>query len=108
VDAVNRGVAPVHEPGLQELMKEVGSLLSAMQNIGEAMQDSGATFIVARTPTDESGGFSLQYVPPTCEAVGRALASKKTFHLVVLTSTVMPGSTGGAAARRVEVTSSAR
>ncbi|PYU37553.1 MAG: UDP-glucose/GDP-mannose dehydrogenase family protein, partial [Acidobacteria bacterium] len=95
VEAINCGLPPVHEPGLQELMKEAGSLLSATQNIGEAVQDSGATFIVVGTPSEEGGGFSLQYVLPTCEAVGRALATKKTFHLVVLTSTVMPGSTAG-------------
>ncbi len=35
VDAMNRGVPPVHEPGLAELMKEAGSLLSATQNIGK-------------------------------------------------------------------------
>src|SRR5438552_1727996 len=95
VEAINCGLPPVHEPGLQELMKEAGSLLSATQNIGEAVQDSGATFIVVGTPSEEGGGFSLQYVLPTCEAIGRTLATKKTFHLVVLTSTVMPGSTAG-------------
>lgn len=95
VDAINRGVPPVHEPGLAELMKEAGSLLTGTQNIGEAVQESDATFIVVGTPSEENGGFSLQYVLPTCEAIGRTLASKKSFHLIVLTSTVMPGSTGG-------------
>ncbi|PYV74926.1 MAG: UDP-glucose 6-dehydrogenase, partial [Acidobacteria bacterium] len=58
VEAINCGLPPVHEPGLQELMKEAGSLLSATQNIGEAVQDSGATFIVVGTPSEEGGGFS--------------------------------------------------
>ena len=108
VEAINRGVAPVHEPGLQELMKEAGSLLNATQNIGEAVQDSGATFIVVGTPSEEGGGFSLQYVLPTCEAIGRALATKKTFHLVVLTSTVMPGSTAGPVVAALERSSGKR
>jgi UDPglucose 6-dehydrogenase len=94
VDAINRGVAPVHEPGLEELIRESGTLLRATKSIEEAVHDSEATFIVVGTPSEESGGFSLQYVLPTCEAIGRALCTKPEFHLVVLTSTVMPGSTG--------------
>src|SRR5437016_3776601 len=95
VDAINRGVPPVNEPGLEDLMKQAGSRLTATRIIAEAVQDTEVTFIVVATPSDVTGGFSLQYVLPTCEAVGRVLASKKAFHLVVLTSTVMPGSTGG-------------
>jgi UDPglucose 6-dehydrogenase len=95
VQAVNLGLPPVNEPGLAELMKDAGSLLTATRNIAEVVQETDATFIVVSTPSDISGGFSLQYVLPTCEAIGRVLASKKAFHLVILTSTVMPGSTGG-------------
>ena len=95
VDSINRGVAPVYEPGLEELIREAGDALQATQNTGEAVSASEATFIVVGTPSEPSGGFSLQYVLPTCEAIGRALGIKKEFHLVVLTSTVMPGSTGG-------------
>ncbi len=93
VEAINRGVAPVHEPGLEELIREARGFLQATQNTGEAVYASEATFVVVGTPSEESGGFSLQYVLPTCEAIGRALATKEGFHLVVLTSTVMPGST---------------
>jgi len=95
VEAINCGLPAVNEPGLAELMKEAGSQLTATRNIGEAVQETEVTFIVVSTPSEPTGGFSLQYVLPTCEAIGRVLASKKTFHLVVLTSTVMPGSTGG-------------
>lgn len=108
VDAINRGVPPVPEPGLAELIKEAGSQLTATQNIGEAVEDTETTFIVVGTPSDDSGGFSLEYVLPTCEAIGRALATKKSFHLVVLTSTVMPGSTGGAVAAALERASGKR
>jgi UDPglucose 6-dehydrogenase len=108
VDAVNRGIAPVHEPGLEELIGGSGTLLHATQNIEEAVYDSDATFVVVGTPSDESGGFSLQYVLPTCEAIGRALRTKRSFHLVVLTSTVMPGSTGGAVKTALERSSGKR
>src|SRR5271168_565014 len=108
VSDINSGVAPVHEPGLEELMRETGGRLRASQNIAEAVHDSDVTFVVVGTPSEASGGFSLQYVLPTCEAIGRALATKKGFHLVVLTSTVMPGSTGGPVVAALERSSGKR
>src|SRR2546430_719705 len=94
-DAIGRGAAPVHEPRLAELLKESKGRLRATQDTEAAIRDSEATFIVVGTPSEPDGGFSLRYVIPTCEAIGRALRNKNSFHLVVLTSTVMPGSTGG-------------
>jgi UDPglucose 6-dehydrogenase len=95
VDAINRGVPPVHEPGLPELMKESEGRLSATEEVEAAVRDSEATFIVVNTPSEPGGGFSLRHVLPTLEAIGKTLRIKPGFHLVVLTSTVMPGSTGG-------------
>ena len=95
VDAISRGVPPVHEPGLAELLLQSKGKLSATQDTEAAVRDSEATFIVVGTPSEPDGGFSLRYAIPTCEAIGRALRNKNSYHLVVLTSTVMPGSTGG-------------
>ncbi len=95
VDAINRGLAPVHEPGLAELITEGAVNLKASQDCEAAVHDSDATFIIVATPSEPGGGFSLQYALPTCESIGQALRNKSTYHLVVLTSTVMPGSTAG-------------
>jgi UDPglucose 6-dehydrogenase len=95
IEALNRGIPPVQEPGLAELLRESQGRLKAIQDTERAVRDSEATFIVVGTPSEPSGGFSLRNVLPTCEAIGRALRAKQAFHLVVLTSTVMPGSTGG-------------
>ena len=59
------------------------------------MRDCDVTFIVVSTPSEAEGGFSLRYVLPCAETIGKVLRTKRGFHLVVLTSTVMPGSTGG-------------
>jgi len=95
IEALNRGIPPVQEPGLAELLRESQGRLKAIQDMERAVRDSEATFIVVGTPSEPSGGFSLRNVLPTCEAIGRAVRAKQAFHLVVLTSTVMPGSTGG-------------
>ena len=108
VDCINRKVAPLHEPGLEELLRDAGNNLAATQNVAEAVYASHATFIVVGTPSEPGGGFSLQYVLPTCEAIGRALATKREYHLVILTSTVMPGSTGGPVKEALERASGKR
>ena len=93
VRLINEGLAPVYEPGLQELLSANRERLSAAADYEPAVQDSSITFIVVPTPSNEEGGFSLQYVLPACEAIGKALRQKDAFHLVVLTSTVLPRAT---------------
>jgi UDPglucose 6-dehydrogenase len=105
VDAINRGVPPVHEPGLPELIQESEGRLSATDDGAAAVRGSEVTFIVVNTPSEPGGGFSLRYVLPTLETIGQTLRTKTGFHLVVLTSTVMPGSTGGEVRSTLERTS---
>lgn len=95
VQAINRQQPPVHEPGLAELLTKISGPLSAVTDIEAAVRDTDITFIVVSTPSEPSGGFSLRYVEPVCQAIGRALAKKSEYHVVALTSTVMPGTTGG-------------
>jgi UDPglucose 6-dehydrogenase len=95
VDAIARGVPPVFEPRLAETLILAQGRITATRSIEDAVRDSDITFIVVATPAEVDGSFSLRHVLPVCEAIGRALANKKGYHLVALTSTVMPGSTGG-------------
>ncbi len=96
VEAINHGKPPVFEPGLADLLSKSQGRLTATQQIEAAVSAAELTFIVVPTPSEPGGGFSLRYVLPACEAIGRALGSKPAYHAVVLTSTVMPGTTGDA------------
>ncbi|HEV2390625.1 MAG TPA: nucleotide sugar dehydrogenase, partial [Nitrososphaerales archaeon] len=92
IDAVNRGESPIYEPGLAELITSGRKSLRATSDCDAAVAESQATFVVVPTPSSASGGFSLRYVKPAMKSVGGALSHKSAYHLVVLTSTVMPGS----------------
>lgn len=91
VSALDGGRAPVQETDLQKYIDENKSRISATQDYGKAINNSDITFIIVPTPTDHTGGFSVDYVLKSCEDIGRALKGKNTYHLVVLTSTVLPG-----------------
>jgi len=108
VDAINHGKPPVPEPGLAELLAKVDGRLTAVGQIGPAVAQTDITFIVVSTPSEPGGGFSLKYVEPICREIGQALASKEDYHVVSLTSTVMPGSTGSCVRSLLEQASGKR
>ncbi len=93
VAALNAGRPPVEEPGLTEMIAANRSRLSATMDTRHAVATTDVTFIIVPTPSDPAGGFSVRYVLDAVKEIGRALADKSGFHLVVLTSTVMPGAT---------------
>lgn len=93
VDLLNKGQAPVVEPGLAEMIARARGRLRATQDVNDAVDSSEATFIVVPTPSTDEGGFTISYVLEAARTIGRALREKNAYHLVVLTSTVLPGST---------------
>jgi UDPglucose 6-dehydrogenase len=92
IGLVNSGQPPVVEPGLEARMSEVGARLTATDDYDEAIGKSEITFIVVPTPSESLGVFSLRHVREAALGIGRALRRKSTYHLVVITSTVLPGS----------------
>jgi UDPglucose 6-dehydrogenase len=93
VAAVNAGEAPVYEKNLAETIAANRERLRATTSVLDAVGDSDVTFVVVQTPSDEAGAFSLQYASAAFREIGHALAVKEDYHLVVLTSTVLPGAT---------------
>ena len=102
VAAVNAGRAPVPETGLDELLAQAAGRLTATTDLAAAVAATEITFVIVPTPSDENGAFTLRYVLPAVEAVGAALRTKDAYHVVVITSTVMPGDTGGLIRRTLE------
>lgn len=95
VDAIQNGRAPVNESGLDAMITANRERLSATVDCAAAVLATDVTFIMVPTPSESHGGFSMKYVLSAAEQIGAALRKKKDWHLVVLSSTVMPGSTGG-------------
>jgi UDPglucose 6-dehydrogenase len=95
VTAIQQGRAPVKETGLAEMIHANRERLTATLDYDEAVLATEATLIIVPTPSDAAGRFSMRYVLSAAEKIGAALRKKKDWHLVVLCSTVMPGSTGG-------------
>jgi len=93
VAALNARRVLTYEPGFEELLQQVGPRLRATTDLADAVRSTDATFLVVPTPMAPDGGFSLDVVTSVCQEIGHLLAGEDRYHLVTLTSTVMPGAT---------------
>jgi len=93
VNLLNDGKAPVPETDLEQVIQANKQRLRATLSHKEAILNTDISFVIVPTPSDKRGAFSLQYAKWAFREIGRSLAEKQGYHLVVLTSTVLPGST---------------
>ena len=95
VDAMNAGVAPIVEPELPELFVEGHKIkrLFATTSAAEAIQATSISLVCVGTPSQANGNLDLGYMKRVCEEIGTALRHKASPHLVVLRSTMLPGTT---------------
>jgi len=93
VERINRGSAPIHERGLEGLLRShVGSRLRATTDLRAAVLGSEVTFIAVGTPFDGER-IDLSYVRDAARQIGGALRDATDYHVVVVKSTVVPGTT---------------
>lgn len=95
VAAINAGRAPVDEPRLQELIDASAGRLTASDDGETAVAETDVTFVIVPTPSDTTGRFSNDFALRAMTTIGQGIRRRSGYHLVVMTSTVMPGSTGG-------------
>jgi len=96
IENLDAGVVTWNEPGLAELITRNKKNISFQENYNGAFKNTEATFIIVPTPSVASGEFSNRFVLDAVSKVGKELANTlQTKHLVVIVSTVMPGSTQG-------------
>ena len=92
VELLNNGRTVILEPGLAELIERNRSRLHTSTDIAAAAADSEVSFIVVPTPSTASGAFSSRFVLDAIGGVGRGLRRSKHYHVVTVTSTMMPSS----------------
>lgn len=97
VDALNGGPIPGPDTGmdvrLPDAIRANTDRLRGTHSHRDAVAGSDVSLVVVPTPSDRRGAFALEAAEEAFTAVGHALAAKPGRHLVVLVSTVLPGST---------------
>jgi GDP-mannose 6-dehydrogenase len=107
VAAVNAGRSPIVEPGLDELLQRgvASGKLRATTSTSDAIQATDLSLICVGTPSRKNGSLDLTYLVRVCEQIGAELKDKQDYHVVVVRSTVLPGTTHGHVIPALEKTS---
>jgi len=101
VATLNDGEAPIHEPGLSELIAEhAGENLRATTDYG-AVPGTDVTFMALSTPSEPDGSIDTSIIEAAAESLGEAIVDKDDTHQVVVKSTVVPGTTEDRIAPRI-------
>ena len=97
VSAVASGRSPVIERGLDQLIAKVtrAGKLEATPDGKAAVDRTDASLLCVGTPSNANGSLNLHYLERVCEEIGVALAAKKSYHVVIVRSTVLPGTLEG-------------
>lgn len=96
-DIINSGRSPIVEPGVEVLLAKyvAAGTLKASTHAKQAVIDTEISLICVGTPGQANGSLDLGYIRSVCQEIGAALAEKTHFHIVVIRSTLLPGSIYG-------------
>jgi GDP-mannose 6-dehydrogenase len=97
VTSLNDGRSPIVESGLNELIRAgvANGSLRATASTAEAIAATDLSLICVGTPSRRNGSLDLTYLERVCEQIGEAIGDKPYYHVVVVRSTVLPGTTHG-------------
>jgi GDP-mannose 6-dehydrogenase len=97
VALINSGRAPVVEAELAELTRAAVAekRLRATSDPLSAVLETEVTFVCVPTPSQTNGNLDFRYLERVCGEIGAALREKSAFHVVVVRSTILPGTLKG-------------
>ncbi len=93
IEKINNSISPIYEDGLEDLLLKYKENIKATDDYNYAINNTEITFICVGTPSESDGGIDLSYVKEVAIKIAEILKEKNDWHLVVVKSTVLPGTT---------------
>jgi GDP-mannose 6-dehydrogenase len=93
LDLLRGGQAPIVETGIQELTRAVmrGGTVTVTDSVRDAILSTDLSFVCVGTPARQNGNQDLTAITRIAEQIGAVLPEKSTRHIIVVRSTVKPG-----------------
>jgi GDP-mannose 6-dehydrogenase len=93
VGLLNEGRSPIIEPGVDQLIADArkGNRLRATEDSLDAVRSSQVSLVCVGTPSESNGSLKLDFVRSVCNEIGAAIAQLDRYHVVVIRSTILPG-----------------
>ncbi len=93
VDIINAGNSPIVEEGIAEF---IGAMvaekrLRATTDVNDAIENTDVSLVCVGTPSNDNGSLKLDYVKRVSQQIGEAISKKSCRHVVVMRSTMLPG-----------------
>jgi GDP-mannose 6-dehydrogenase len=87
------GQSPIIEEGLSELITQTvrSEQLRVTQDGTEAVHETEASLVCVGTPSRRNGSLDTSVICQVATQIGSALKGKKSSHLVIVRSTMLPG-----------------
>jgi GDP-mannose 6-dehydrogenase len=104
------GRSPIIEAEIEEILREgvAAGRITATGDQARAVMETDLSLVCVGTPSQPSGELDLSYVRRVCEDIGASLRGKTTRHVVVIRSTVLPGTVAGTVIPALEASSGKR
>lgn len=95
VAQIGRGQSPIHEDQLTETLTQgfEEGLISATDDLRQAVMDTDVTFVSVGTPTAADGGCDYNFIKMASDAMAQGLRDKEGFHVFAMRCSIPPGTT---------------
>jgi GDP-mannose 6-dehydrogenase len=96
VNAINNGISPIIEPGLEELIHNGRSSgnLRATNSAQESVVHGDVLLICVGTPSDANGNLNFKFIDRVCSGIAQSLSEVSNFKVIAVRSTLLPGTIG--------------
>jgi GDP-mannose 6-dehydrogenase len=93
VDLINAGRSPIIEKDLNDIIagEVAAGRLRASTTVEDAVRHTDLALVCVGTPSLPNGGIDLKYVKRVCEQIGATLATHPGAPVIVMRSTLLPG-----------------
>jgi GDP-mannose 6-dehydrogenase len=93
VEIINSGRSPIIEEGMTELVSEMvaAGRMRATTDSARAVADTALSLVCVGTPSNLNGSLDLSHIRRVCSEIGAALREKSDGHVVIMRSTMLPG-----------------
>ncbi|MGD1048390.1 MAG: UDP-glucose/GDP-mannose dehydrogenase family protein [Candidatus Krumholzibacteriaceae bacterium] len=93
VDLMRGGTAPIIEEGIGEIIRAnvTKGSLRVTTDAAAAIAGTDISVVCVGTPSKPNGSLELSYIEKVCEEIGAAIGAKDGRHLVIIRSTILPG-----------------
>jgi len=93
IEKINSGISPIYEDDLEEILLKYKDNITVTDNYDFAINNTDITFICVGTPSRKDGSIDLSFIKESTIEIARVLKQKDNYHLIVVKSTVLPGTT---------------